>query len=322
MTKRRILTLLCLVVCLMNFGLASKVGAYTAATQKPTGLTISPAFQQVNINLGTSSQPLSFSITNNKSTAQNLKLSTTDFNTLGESGGLFFVGANPTDLQKKYGLTKWLELPFTELTIQPGQTTTINAQVLNLASLNPGGHYGAINVSVDNDFRSTANNITIHPVASTLIFVTKLGGDTHKLSLANVKLHHSLFSLPASADLRFQNVGNTHLVPRGIIKILSPSGQVISQGTINENSDLILPQTFRIYTVPLRSIISANAPGKYKIEVDFRFDGVDQYRAYQTSFWYLPVVRVLVVCLVIIIIGLVIYKLLRRRKSKSTKHLQ
>lgn len=312
-------TLILSFIVINSFCLALSYSPSVMASTKPTGITISPAFQQIKVPGDSVQQPLTFTITNDKSAIQNLKLSSADFNTLSETGGLFFVGANPTDIQKKYGLIKWLQLPYTELSLHPGQTVAVHANILNKASMAPGGHYGAINITVENATGGLTNNINVRPVASTLLFVTKIGGDTHKLDLANVSVKHSIFSLPNSVILDFRNVGNTHLIPRGIVKIVNPSGKLISQGTINQNSDIILPESKREYTVDLRQLSSATSFGKYKLYVDFRIDGIDQPRGYQSSFWIVPMSWVVAGAIVLVLLFTAIVFGFRRYKTKQ-KH--
>src|SRR6266404_633901 len=234
-----------------------------AQAASPSGITVSPAFQMVTIPAGASQQPVTFSITNDQSVAQKLSLSVADFNTLNESGGLFFVGTNPTDLQKRYGLAKWVSLPATLVTIPPKQTYKIQADVLNLPSLAAGGHYGALMIALDNGSNPVGNNqVGLHPIASSLLFVTKLDGATYNLSLAGVNFKHSLFSPPSSVTLRFQNVGNTHLMPRDSVTLIGPGRRLISKGIINQNSAVILPQTYRRYSTPLRQLSSVNHFGE------------------------------------------------------------
>jgi hypothetical protein len=288
-----------------------KVNAHAAA---PSGIAVSPAFQQVSIPQGKPSVPIKFTITNHESRAETINLSTQDFNTLGETGGLVFVGSNPTQLQKKYGLAKWLSLPQNRLTLQPSQTATVNASIINLPSLNPGGHYGALMLSLSNGGQS-ASGVSLHPIASSLLFVTKIGGDTHKLALVNVETKHTLFSLPGSATLRFHNDGNTHVVPRGLVTVVGAHGQIVSKGIINQNSDIILPETYRRLDVPLQTVNGAFGIGEYKLVVDFRFDGFNQYRRYQASFWLVPwYLFVLVGVLIVVAIGTFSYR--RKRKEK------
>lgn len=247
-----------------------------------------------------------------------LDLSVRDFNTLGESGGLFFVGTNPTQLQQKYGLAKWFSLPQQTITLEPGQTQTIEGEILNQGDLSPGGHYGALLLTAANSpgGGSDKNKVTIQPVASSLMFVTKTGGDTHRLDLSGVNYKHSVFSLPSAVTLRFKNDGNTHVVPRGVITITDSSGKVVAKGAINENSNIILPESYRQIYVPLTKIGGANSIGQYQLKVDFRFDGFDQYREYRTSFEYVP--KVLLI-LLIIALAAAVAVLVRRRPKRRKK---
>lgn len=291
---------------------AARTGA-ASNPARPAGVTISPAFQQVSIGQNESEHPVTFRITNNESVPQTYDLAAADFNTLGESGGLFFVGTNPTALQKKYGLAKWFSLPDSSITVQPGQTQTLTAQIQNLPDLAPGGHYGALMLSQASDTGVAANKINLHPVASSLLFVTKLGGDIHSLQLIKVTTDRNLFKLPSAVTLRFYNDGNTHVVPRGVIKLSTPGGKLVSRGIINENSNIILPQTHRQIYVPLSKFAGASAASKYVLAVDFRFDGFDVYREYKTSFWRIDPGLVAGIVIIVVSAMVLIYKRMNHR---------
>jgi len=286
--NRRLLVLLPLLIVCWAFLVFGRL-AKAAGSSPPQGITISPAYQQISIDSSQASKPISFTITNNKPTPQTITFSSADFNTLSETGGLVFVGSNPTEIQQKYGLAQWFELPRKSLTIQPKQSVNLSADILNLASMPAGGHYGALLVSLGSGAQSGKNgDVSIHPIASSLLFVTKLGGDTHKLSLTNVYVKHSLLRLPGSVTLRFHNDGNTHLTPRGTITVYDSGHRLISKGIINENSGILLPASFRQYSVQLQRVNMPHLPGKYILNVDYRFDGISQYRRYSTSFFSMP----------------------------------
>jgi hypothetical protein len=287
-----------------------------AQSPRPSGVTISPAFQQVVLKADETVHQVTFNITNNEDKAQTYDLSAADFNTLGESGGLFFVGTNPTELQKKYGLAKWFDLPQKTITIQAKQTITLKARIENLPDLSPGGHYGALMLSQNNGVvGGTQNKVSLHPIASSLMFVTKQGGDTHMLGLNGVNLSHSLFTLPSAVTLRFHNDGNTHVTPRGTVTLSTPQGRVISRGIINENSNIILPGTYRQLSVGLKKVSSAYASGRYVLNVSFRFDGINGLRQYQTSFFYFPLTALIILIVILtVILGLVYWRLRKHRK--------
>jgi hypothetical protein len=290
------------------FAALAVFGGRVQAAQTPSGITVSPAFQQVSVSQAVTKQPVTFTITNDKTTAQSFTLSVADFNTLNESGGLFFVGTNPTDLQKKYGLASWISLPVKSLTLAPKQTTKIQASILNLPTLQGGGHYGALMIALDSGNNSNgANQVGLHPIASSLLFVTKLSGATYDLSLSGVTYKHSLFKLPDSVNLRFQNLGNTHLTPRGSVTISDSKGKTVSKGVLNENSGIILPQAFRQYKVDLRNVSTSKPYGNYKIALAYRFDGFNQFRTYQSTINLFPIALIIVI--IIITVGLIILAL-------------
>jgi hypothetical protein len=297
----------------------NKASAAPAAVPKTSpGITLSPAIVQASISGTEAERTIDFQITNNQPFARTIDISTADFNTLGESGGLVFVGTNPSQLQKKYGLATWMTLPETTITLEPKQTTTVSAFISNQGSLAPGGHYGALLLSLENSSQANStpgNNVSLHPIASSLLFVDKVGGDTHRLRLNNVIASKNIFKLPSTITLRFYNDGNTHLVPRGTIEITDPRGKLVSKGIINENSNLILPETYRRFLVPLNKTASSVIPGKYKITTHFRFDGYDQVRSYQSSQLLItPQLLLLIVFAVLIIVAAAILLLSKKQR--------
>jgi hypothetical protein len=303
---RRIVTAVVLAVfCILS--LNNKATAVQTQQQKPSGITLSPAITQASVQSSEAEHKLEFSVTNNKNTKQTINISTADFNTLDESGGLVFVGTNPTKLQKKYGLATWLTLPVSTITLEPKQSATIAANIVNQSSFAPGGHYGALLLGLDDNSNNSSgqNKVALHPIASSLLFINKVGGDTHRLKLTDVYSSHNIFKLPNTVTLRFNNNGNTHLIPRGTVEITDPNGKIVSKGIINENSGIILPETYRRYSVPLNKISGSIIPGEYKTTVNFRFDGYDTFRSYQTSQFLLTAALLLLVLAVVIIIALI-----------------
>ncbi len=319
------------VICLI-FGIwvLIFVGNTTASAKpvSPQGITVSPAFTQMKITQTETEHPLQFKVTNNEPKEQTLKLSAADFNTLDESGGLLFVGSNPSALQKKYGLANWIRLPEDTVTVPAKQTVTVNATILNQPDLAAGGHYGALMFSLPvNDSGDAQNKIAVHPIASSLLFTTKVGGETYKLKLADVNDNHSVFKLPSSITLRFKNDGNTHLIPRGVVTLTDPRGRIVSKGIINADSGIILPETYRRYSVPFNKIVTASIPGKYKMTVNYRFDGYEQFRTYQSSQILLTPGGFLVILGLLITATLVTFFVLRNGLhktgfSKIKKHLK
>jgi hypothetical protein len=290
----------------------------SAAPKPPTGITVSPAFQKIKILNSDTEVPVQFTITNNEPTTQSLRLSAADFNSLNESGGLLFIGTNPTALQKKYGLAKWLSLAQASITLAPKQVTVIKATILNQSDLSPGGHYGALMLNFQTSgFGKNGNHVAVNPIASSLIFVNKIGGDTHRLKLSGVDIKRKAFSLPSSVTLRFYNDGNTDVTPRGVVTITNGS-KFIKKGIVNETSGLVLPETYRRYVVVLNKISEPALIGRATLNINYRFDGYDGFRTYQTHFFYISEAGVFVIAALLIALWLLGWRLLKHPAFRAS----
>lgn len=274
----------------------SPVGSIGAAT--PPGITVSPAFVQLDIPADQPSRLVEFQITNNRPVGQTIKLSTADFNALEDTGGLIFAGTKPSQLTQKYGLASWLNLSQAEVTLAPGQTAKVQLTIDNRPDLTAGGHYGALLLNVSEPNQSGTNNaISLQPIGSALLFINKVGGDIHNLSLDNIHLNKNPFVLPSRVVLDFRNQGNTHLVPRGTVQIYDPSQRLISQGVINQDSNIILPELRRKITVNLSRVSLPEWPGKYSLNVNYRYDGYNDFKTYKTGLWLLAPAGLLIALL-------------------------
>jgi hypothetical protein len=246
----------------------------SAASSKPE-ITVTPFLQNVQIG---SEPSKSFDIVyaNDSNNVRQLSLSVVDFGSLDQTGGVAFVG--PSLLLNKYNLSPWLQLSVDTLNIAPRQTASVTAVVTNDNAMGPGGHYAAVVATVVNGNGSNANQVSLKQKISSLVFVTKTGGEKYDLSLQQVGSNSGLFRLPTEAYLTIKATGNTHIVPRGIVYLKDKSGKVLSKGEINQESGFVLPGTSRVFTVKLNKLASARPwSTSYKLQVDYRYDGIDQF---------------------------------------------
>lgn len=284
-----LLVLAALLALLLPAGTAEAASGLPA--KRPGGITIAPAFQDVTIAADQASASYQFSITNNTSDPLELSLSAVDFGSLDESGGVLFSGDSRKSLDYRYGLAQYVTLERDRLVVDPKKTEKVQLTVTNKESLSPGGHYGAILVSpTPGGGRST--KVEVNQVLSSLLFVRKQGGEIYELALRDITTAGNLFTAPENVELRFQNSGNVHVVPRGILTVTDPRGRVVKRGFINTGSGIVLPETFRRLNAPLESSATSWMPGKYKLTVSYRYDGSAQlqtreYEYYYINGWYL-----------------------------------
>lgn len=288
------------------------------------GVTISPAFQQINIDPTQPATTYDFKVTNNSTTSYEFELSVVDFGSLDETGGVLFIGNAEKALSYKYALSPWVVLEKDRIVVEPGATEKVPVTVQNKESLAPGGHYGAIVVTLAETSQTSGRKVQINQVLSSLLFVKKLGGEVYGLGLGELKVRTHFFGLPNLIDLRFQNFGNVHVIPRGLITVTDPRGKIVQRGIINADSGIALPETYRMVKVPLQSVGSSWIPGRYKVILTYRYDDQIISKTMSTSFVYLNagVVTFSIVLVVLAIVSIGTPKLRHKLIAVTKKILR
>jgi len=290
----------CTLLGFIFFGYPLLTFADSAKTQ---GFTVSPPFQEVVINKDQTKASFFVEITNNSLLSQTLALSAVDFGSMDESGGVAFLGTKPNDWQKKYGLASWISLEKDIVVIAAKSSEKIKVTIDNKESLSPGGHYAGLMGTLINDAKSGKNTVGINQAFASLIFVKKIGGEKYDLLLNRTDLNNFyMLKVPGEVKLRFQNSGNVHVVPRGLITLIDPFGRTVASGVINPESSIILPESFRVYPVAIRAVSPAFVPGRYLMTVQYRYDGKDSFSEVQYPLYFFGLFG--------IIAGLVIFGLL------------
>lgn len=277
--------------------------------QPAGGISLSPALEELVLEGGQAEAELFIDIMNGSDSAVVLKLSTMDFGSLDNSGGIAFLGQ--TGQETSHGLSHWMQLETDHLELAAGQSARVKATVKNDDSLAPGGHYGAIIVTGENS-SSAEEAVAVQPAASSLVLLRKLGGESYHVEIESIKTNSSLFSLPTEATIRFKNTGNVHIVPRGTVELVSPSGTVVATGVINEQSAFVLPGSSRDLQINLTGNGSW-LPGSYQLNVDWRFDGRQSTETVTDTVWYVGRLSIFVLVGVSLIIVSIMYVKYRRR---------
>ena len=104
----------------------------TAASISYKGISLSPAIEQLNIQPGQTSLSYTVRVDSSLSSPVTLSVSSLDFKSFNDTGGLAFVGNSAGQLQHKYGLANWLDLPNQPVTLDPNGGQFINITIENL----------------------------------------------------------------------------------------------------------------------------------------------------------------------------------------------
>lgn len=278
----------------------------------PRGIGLSPGIQELVLEEGAESVGFPVTIANLTDSPVNLRLSLLDFGTLDESGGVAFLGRSGQDVTD-YGLRQWMRLDKDVLALEPGQTEEVQVTITNQDSLRPGGHYGAVVVSVAGSAEPNGESVAVHPAASTLVLLKKNGGEISQLNLESTFTNSSLINLPKSIELKFKNTGNVHLVPRGTVELFGPTGSKISRSTINETSAFVLPEALRLFQQELPGVRQPWLPGKYRLVVTWRFDGREDVTVVEQTYWYMGKIVLYTLIIISTLIVCILYIKYRRR---------
>ena len=202
-----------------------------AAADTQHGITISPVQKEIIISSGLVEATTNVELTNR--TGKNLvgTIRLVDFKTLNETSGLLFSQAGvPTD---RYGLANWMTLPYGEvINVLDGQTSTIPVHISNRADLSPGGHYGAVVVTLGTAKQTGSTQASFKEELVSLLLVNKRGGETYGLQLQSFSTNTKT-NIPITVNLKFRATGNVHVIPRGYIEVADPKGKIVAKGIIN-----------------------------------------------------------------------------------------
>jgi len=301
---------------------ASAAPESSKSTLKPTntrgGVTISPAFQQVSLEPGQAAKKFDFMITNNSTVPYEFALSVVDFGSLDETGGVLFVGNAQKALNVRYALSPWVTLEKDRIVVEPKSTEKVPVSIDNRESLTPGGHYGAILLSPTETTASGDRKVQINQVLTSLLFVKKVGGEIYGLKLRDFDVRTQVFGLPTKLDLRFQNSGNVHLIPRGLATVTDPRGRIVKRGIVNADSGIILPESFRQVRTPLEQIQSSLLPGRYKLTVVYRFDDRTETQSVEKTFIYINAMNVV---LLAVLAGTVLLFGFNKKARQKLRHV-
>ena len=297
--------------------------AVLADPQQSAVYSISPIAQNVNLPQNAPQAHYVVTLSNSSDTAQTFKLSVLDFGALNESGGVAFLGTSSSQFAQQFGLASWVTLDRSEVSVPGGASTDIGVTINNSASLRPGGHYAAVLATAQTAPGGAASSprVGVVEVLSSLLLLIKGGAPPPDLRLISQHVDRQGLSLPSTVTQRFYDAGDEHVVPRGVITVTDPLGHLVERAVINENSGVILPQTYRQYSASLMQLTSAWTPGIYHVQAAYRNDGTQSTKTYVSSFWYIPKSYLLAAVFIVLLVtaGIAYWYLHKRTKLKAKR---
>ena len=238
------------------------------AEQQMPAIVVTPAFQEVTLEASQSGQTTTITVFNQTNQSQEFEIFAVSVNQVDAEGRAVLSDRPLNPLEN--AAPGFIRLAESVVSIQPQQQAVIPVVITNSVDMSPGGHY--VSLLIKNKLGSIASQSAVPsvlPAISSFLLIRKLGGEQYNLSLRSVSLERQSFwtSLPETAYLTFENQGNIHTTPRGIIAITDVFGRVTVEGTVNEGSQIVLPRSQRTQSVPLRQIRPSLPIMMYKMTV-------------------------------------------------------
>jgi hypothetical protein len=226
------------------------------------------------------------------------------------------------DDDSPFGLSDFIKPEIDKFTLKYGEQITIPVTISVPANAEPRGYYGAVIVSNIPTQEAGAGPIQPVQVVSRIgsLFLVQVNGDVKREG----KLTDFRFAgpqqlayqqSPAAFEVLFENTGNVHLVPHGIIRVKNMFGSVIDNVPVD--AYFALPDAIRYRTVQWsndRFLI-----GRYTATLEF-YPGFGEATEFRTfAFWVLPwKILALIFVVILILVSLMVFIFSRfeiKRKS-------
>lgn len=180
-----------------------------------------------------------------------------------------------------------LSLSETYTTVPANGTATLIIKAHDNAELASGGHYASLVIS---DQSTTRGGSTFRPAIAVNVFVVKTDGVRRDLRLDQVKMGHTMFTLPTRTALTFTNRGNTHVTPRASTSLYDERGSLVARSVTNTESRPLFPSRSGTFEAPMHQVYYPLFPKRLTVVTSYRIDGTDVQLLKEGSFWYVPII--------------------------------
>lgn len=280
----------------------------TFATQPlpKDSITVNPSLLSLDLSKDKPEGTLTYTNTSNQSVQ--LSLSASDFAPLEDGYKLSFL--NEKDAANyRYSLSSWIDFGNKTLIIAPHASSQVTVFV-DKNKLSPGGHYASIFAELDGNAH---DNVQIHGVLASLLFVrTNTGKENDAADVIGFFPEQNGWDFPSTMIIRFNNTGDTTLIPYGLITITDPFGNYVAKGIVNDGSYSSLPESIRRFEIPVTNINHFFWPGMYKATLTIHFGKQSMQKKTTVAFFSqgsVPAMQILI----ILGVGSLLFFLLRKR---------
>lgn len=228
-------------------------------------------------------------------------------------------------------LATWIKLDESNITLSPGEKKDVSFTINIPADAKAGGYYAGILWSSAASV-TDGDEVGLIAETGTLILLKVNGAMNEEGSILSFAADKSFYNyLPVNFSIRFEDEGDIHLKPTGMIEIRNCFGGKVASIPVNEGLGNVLPNSVRKFNaVWQKSEVSQGASewqkemqnfawGKYTANLILDYGSGGRRATASLVFWVFPW-RVNVLCLALLVI--VIFSAVagaRRYKRAATR---
>lgn len=282
----------------------------TAQAQNKSGITVLPSI--AHIDLGTDSSEYELTYENNTNTEINLLLSVQDFTELEDSYKISFLEGKDA-ANYKYSLSSWISFENKTIQLSPNEKKSVKV-FIDKNRITKGGHYASILAEILQP--EIKNQVNVKAILSSLLFVrASTGKEIETGKINSFRALRDGIDYPDSYVLRFENNGNVHVIPYGLIQVFDPLGNLVAKGILNEGSLDALPESIRRYDTKITTYQKVLLPGIYTAKINMHFGKTNQKLATTVKFFSQGMFDFVKIGLGLIVILILIIYLKKRKRG-------
>lgn len=300
---RKHLFFVCLTALLVSTLLIFSFNTIAQNVDSQQSIELSPPSQEISTDPGKKTQ-VSVTVRNTSEQTLPVKVRVENFTANGEEGQ---IALSEND---QNSISSWTKISPQSFSLAPGESQDVVATISVPKSGIAGGQYGSLIFSVAGNKEQNAAAVS-QEVAS--LFLLRISGDIdERLTLLTMSANPFSEYGPVPLTMKFENTGNVHVKPYGLINITDMFGQRVTDIVVPGQN--VLPGSIRNVNAQLERKFLI---GKYKaLAVMYYGTSKNHTLTAETTFIVIPYKIILILAAV-----LTVMYMMRKRLKKVMKAL-
>lgn len=261
--------------------------------QEGMSFTVTPPLFQFTLAPG-ESWASSVKIVNGNDFDMTVYATPMNFESTGEGGTGKHVPLSIEDTaSSSHSLAAWIDITEEPIFVPRGQSVRIPFFVVAPDGAEPGGHYATILIGTRPMEGEGGSQVKVSSLISTLLFARVSGDIVEEGRIREFSTEKVLYETPeANFKLRFENIGNVHLLPRGNIIIYNMWGKERGRIDVNKEGTFgnVFPGKTRNFSFTWTGESNFYDIGRYKAISTLAYGAGERQSDFQALyFWVVPI---------------------------------